>query len=86
MMPSSMAPQPPAAPQGQVLDNPQQRMDGFLNMVQQVHMMTDDIASQYPEAAAGCRRVKQALESLIMDVVKSPAATGNLPVPPRIVG
>jgi len=82
-MPGQMAAPAPAQP---MMDDPQERMRGFLNMVQQIHQMIDATAEQHPEASAGSRGVKAAVERWIMDVVKSPLSAGSEPVPPRIVG
>lgn len=71
---------------GTKVEDSQERMRGFLNMVQQIHSMVQDTASQHPESAAGARKVQEEIERWIMSVVKSPGGTSAQPPSPRIVG
>lgn len=77
--------QPDAGNSSKIQDS-QERMRGFLNMVQQIHSMVQDAATQHPEAAAGAREVTKSIENWIQSVIKSPSAMSSQPTSPRIVG
>lgn len=68
------------------MEDPQETMNRFLHTIQIISGMVDQVAASHPEAVQGARRVQEAIETWVMEVVQSPLAAGSEPIPPRIVG
>lgn len=86
VMPGRMVQPPPGPDQGTVIADAQERMRQFLNTVQIIDGMVNDLATQHPEAAEGARGVHDAIERMLMQTIQSSSSAGSEPTSPRIVG